>query len=124
MAYTAFNTARPDVAAGGATRTSEINYARSNDNALRDMLAAFAGAVGFNVSITAGTVLKPTTVLATNSNQVLKKVITYGAGVTADLPVTVVYSKSVGGVNGTYDSIATVTYSYDANGDFTGSTWS
>lgn len=123
MAYTHFTAARPDVAAGGATRTSEINYARSNDTALADMLTAFTGMRGFDVSITASTADGPTTVLATNSNQIVKKVITYGTGITAGLPVTIVYSKSVD-TGATYDSIATCTIAYDGSGNFVSTTWS
>lgn len=123
MAYVQFDPARPDTGAVGATRQSEIKWARDNLTAIQDMLAAFAGMRGFNVTVTAGTLIKPTTILATNSTQVVRQVITYGSGVTADLPVTIVYSKSVNS-GGAYDTIATNTITYDASGNFDHNTWS
>lgn len=123
MAYPAFTAPRPDVAAGGATRSSEISYARSNDAALMDLLAQLGSGYFFNISITASTSDGPTIVLYTNSSQIVKKVITYGSGATAGLPVTVVLSKSTD-TGSTYQSIATITYAYDGSGNFLTSTWS
>jgi len=121
MAYTAFNPALPDVAAG--TRTAEITAARTNLTALMDLLAQLGNGYFFNISITASTSDGPTTVLYTNGTQIVKKVITYGSGVTAGLPVTVVLSKSTD-TGATYNSIATITYAYDGSGNFLTSTWS
>lgn len=123
MTYAAFTASRPDVAAGGATRSSEIGYARSNLTALADMLAAFAGMDNFNVTISAGTADVPTEVLATNGSQVVKVALTYGSGVTADLVTVVTLSKSTDS-GSTYSSIRTCTITYDGSGDFVSTTWS
>lgn len=53
MAYTPFNPDRPDVAAVGATRLSEITHARNNLTALADMMAAFAAINTATASATA-----------------------------------------------------------------------
>lgn len=123
MSYTHFDAARPDVAAGGATRTTEIGYARSNDVALADMLAAFAGMDNFNLSISAGTADVPTEMLATNGSQIVKMGFTYGAGVTADLVTVITLSKSTD-TGSTYSSIRTCTIAYDGSGNFVSTTWS
>lgn len=123
MSYTAFTAARPDVAAGGATRTSEIGYARSNDSALMDLLAQMSNGYWFNVSIAASTSDGPTDVRYTNGSQIVKKLITYGSGATAGLPVTVVLSKSTDS-GATYSGIATITIAYSGSGDFVSTTWS
>lgn len=123
MPYTHFDASRPNVAADGATRTTEIGYARSNDTALSDMLAAMGFMDNFNVTISAGTALVPAEILATNGTQIVKTAITYGAGVTAGLPTVIVLSKSVNS-GGSYSSMRTCTLAYDGSGNFVSTTWS
>ena len=123
MAYTPFNAARPDVAATGATRTSEIDFARSNDTALADMLASIGWMDNFNLSITGGTALVPTQILATNGTQRVKLDITYGSGVTAGLVTVIAVSKSING-GSSYSSVRTCTVAYDGSGNFLSTTWS
>ena len=123
MAYTPFNPDRPDVAAVGATRLSEITHARNNLTALADMMAAFAAMDNFNLSISAGTADVPTEMLATNGSQIVKIGFTYGSGVTADLVTVITISKSIN-TGGSYDSVRTCTIAYDGSGNFVSTTWS
>lgn len=123
MAYDHFDASRPDVAAGGATRVSEVGFARTNDVALADMLASMGWMDNFNVSIVAGTALAPTELRATNGSQIVKTAITYGSGVTAGLPTVIVLSKSTD-TGATFSSIRTCTIAYDGSGNFVATTWS
>jgi len=123
MSYKIFEPSRPDVAASGATRTTEITYTRENLTALMDLLAQGGIGQGFDISIVSSTSDGPTDVRYTNSNQIVKKNITYGSGATAGLPVTVELYKSTD-TGATFIYMAQVDYAYDGSGNFLTSTWS
>jgi hypothetical protein len=122
MAYDPFDPARPDLAYGGATRSSEIAETRANLTALADMMASLGWMDNFNVTISAGPADAPTEILATNGSQIVKTNITYGAGVTAGLPTVIVEHKSTD-TGATYDSIRTGTISYDGSANFVSLVW-
>lgn len=122
MSYTPFAADRPDVAAGGATRASEVAYMRSNLNALADMLASMGWMDLYDVEISAGTADVPAEMLMTNGTQVVKVGLTYGSGVTADLVEVITLSKSTDG-GSTYNSIRTCTVTYDGSGNFVSTAW-
>jgi hypothetical protein len=123
VSYDAFDPARPDLAFGGATRSSEIVETRANLTALADMIAALGAMDLFNTTIGAGPADAPTQILETNGAQIVKIDITYGAGVTAGLPTVIVYSKSTD-TGATYSSIRTLTVSYDGAAAFVSAVWS
>jgi hypothetical protein len=116
MAYTAFDSSKPNFS---DSRTSQVNYIRTNLTALRDAVI-MAAMKGFNYSWSGGTADKPTYQYYKNGNTWLRATITWGAD---DNPTSILYEKSTnGGLS--YAAIGTVTYSYDADGNLDSSTWS
>jgi hypothetical protein len=82
---------------------------------------------GFNATASGGTAEQPTQILHNRgTSEYIKEVITWGvSGGATGNPSTIVYSYSaVSGGAGAYDTIGTITYTYDTNGNVTSWTWS
>jgi len=119
MAYPSFNSLKPDPSTDNGS--DAFTGTRVNLLALRD--AALAGSLpGWDLSVTGGTAARPTTWTYSKGTERLRLTITWGTtGGPNGKPQTVVsaYSSDSGSA---YDVIGTSTLSYDASGNFTGST--
>lgn len=121
MAYVPFDTAEPDPSTESITEFGTAT--RANFAALRD--AVIMGTVaGWDMTPSGGTAEEPGTLTYDKSTERVKAVITWGSSGGEDgNPTQVVYSYSSN--SGTdYDTIGTLTISYDTSGNVTGTAWS
>lgn len=120
MPYTAFNKDKPIWGADDGTTT--MQHIRNNLAALRDMVVA-GTMVGWPATISGGTADQPTQVLHSNGTERLRETITWGTvgGATGN-PQSIVYAYSSNS-GGAYDTIGTITYTYDASGNVTSWAW-
>jgi len=122
MAYTAFVPDKPDIADDGDV---VINNTRENLMALRD--AVVSGAlVGWDLTVTigGGSAEEPDEIIYKNTPEWVRLAVTWGtAGGEDGQPLVVVYAYSANS-GGVYDTIGTLTMSYNANGTATGGVWS
>jgi hypothetical protein len=138
MAYTAYDSAKPDPATQAGTAFGQS--ARDNIRAMRDTLAATGLVQGFNYSATGGTAEQPLTLFYRRvaSNECIKVVLTWGTSGGEDGNVktaTYWYASNESGTLpgspvGTYSAMADAggkyiaTMTYDSNGNCTATTWS
>lgn len=116
MAYTPLDESLPD----GATQNGPAVFpsVRDNQKALRD--AILAGAlVGWNTAPSGGTAEEPAVMTRSKGAERVKSTLTWSAG----LVTTVVHAYSSNS-GSSWDTIGTLTITYDANDNFTGATWS
>lgn len=115
MAYTAFDTTKPD----GSTQTGAAfsTSANANDTALLDMLGESL-MQGYAYSQSGGTAEEPTQILLKNGTRWIKLDLTWTSGNVTGL--TVSRSTNSGGVYDTVGSAAVFTY--DGSGNLTAST--
>lgn len=123
MSYTPLDVTKPTTA---QTRQAAIDAARTNVDALRDILCATGQVQGFNYSISTGTNAKPTQVLFKRGAEWIKVDLTYDGN---DLVTKCAfyYSSNSGGA---YDPMAdltngyyVLTITYDGNFDVSATTW-
>lgn len=120
MAYDPFDPAEPDSSTESiATYSTEL---RANLAALRD--AVVAGVfVGWDLTPSGGTAEQPATLTYDKGSECIKIALTWGSSGGEDGNVTqAVYSYSSN--CSSYDTMGTLTISYDVNGNVTGTAWS
>lgn len=121
MAYTPFDPSKPDGTDDGPTVITDINKQLL---AMRDAVVMGGGFFGWNLTVSGGTAAQPTTLTYANSTERVKAVLTWGTvGGEAGNVTQAVYSYSSNS-GGAYDTIATKTITYDANGYVTDTSWS
>jgi hypothetical protein len=121
VAYSQFDPTKPDPATQAGTALA--NSIRTNEMALRDMciMGTFPG---FNLSVSGGTAEKPAIIYMKKSAEWIRMTITWGTtGGETDNPTVIVYAYSSNS-GGAWDTIGTLTTTYDANGNVTATTWS
>lgn len=116
MAYTQFDNSKPSASVNGTTFATDV---RAQLAAIRD--ATFFGAdSGWTYSQSGGTADRPTTMLFSKGTERMRYTLAWGTSGGPDGNVTsctIAYSSNSGS---SYDTIATRTPSYDANGNCTG----
>lgn len=119
MAYTKFANNKPDIADDG---TAVVDNTRDNLEALRDNIVT--GVMpDWPLDTVTGPSDEPTELIWKNGVLWLRAQITWGSAGGADgNPTSITYSFS-GNSGGAYDTIATLTLSYNTGGDCTGSSW-
>lgn len=120
MAYAPFDGTKPDPATQAGTAI--MNSIKDNERAIYD--AINIGVLpGFNKSQSGGTAEQPATVLYTNGAEIMREQLTWGTtGGEAGNVTVAVFSKSVN--SGTsYDTIKTITLTYDASGNNVSTAW-
>jgi hypothetical protein len=120
MAYTSFAEDKPVINENGDV---VINYTRTNLMALRD--AIVMGALkSWNLSVSGGTVSEPAIIYWTRSTEKIRATITWGTSGGSDgQPSVVVYAYSSNS-GSSWDTIGTLTFSYESGGSMTSSVWS
>lgn len=120
MAYNQFDDTLPVSTATGPQTVTDI---RDNQQAMRDMIV-LGGMVSWNMAASGGTAEQPTQLLYSKSTERLKSALTWGTSGGGDGNVTqAIYSYSSN--SGTdYDTIGTLTPTYDTDGNVTATTWS
>lgn len=120
MAYTPFVSDKPNIADTG---TAVIDNTRQNLMALRD--ACVAGVLaGWALTASGGTAEYPTQLLYSKGTERVRLTITWGSsGGALYNPQTIVYAYSADS-GGLYDTIGTLTNTYDTNGYLTAASWS
>lgn len=120
MAYTPFVPDKPVITDTGG---DVVDATRENLMALRDAIVAGVLA-GFNFSASGGTAAYPTTMLYSKGVERIRATVTWGSsGGALNNPQVVVYAYSANS-GGLYDTIGTLTMTYDVDGNLTSSTWS
>lgn len=121
MAYTGLDLTKPD---GAAQHGAEVlQSVRDNQRALRDMIVA-GFAAGWAMSLSGGTAGQPAQVLKSAGTERLRATLTWGStGGAAGNVTQAVYAYSANG-GGSYDTVGTLSISYDTAGLVTGTTWS
>jgi hypothetical protein len=122
MVYVPFVSDKPVIADNGDV---VINNTRQNLMALRDGLVAGA-LVGWDLTVTVGggTAEEPDEIIYKNGTEWIRLDLTWGTTGGDDGQVTVcvyAYSANSGGL---YDTIGTLTNTYNGNGTLTASVWS
>ena len=121
MAYTGLDLTKPD----GATQNGAqvLQSVRDNQRALRDMIVA-GFAPGWGMAPSGGTPEQPAQVLYSNGVERLRVALTWGAtGGGAGNVTQAVYAYSSNS-GGSYDTVGTLSITYDTSGYVTGTTWS
>ena len=121
MAYNFYDETKPDPAADNGTAFG--TNIRINTDALRD--AVVAGTFqGFDMSVSGGTAEQPALILYTKSTEIVRASITWGsAGGATDNAEVILYEFS-SDTGGSYDTIGTLTITYDSSSNATATTWS
>ena len=116
MAYTPLDESLPN----GATQNGPAALAsvRANQQALRDAILA-GSLVGWNATPSGGTAEEPAVITRSKGVERVKSTLTWSGG----LVTGVVYAYSANS-GSSWDTIGTLTISYDASDNFTGATWS
>jgi hypothetical protein len=120
MAYTPFDSTKPTTS---QTRQAAIDSIHANEMANRDM-AIIGDAKGWDYSVSGGTAEQPAITYRKNGAEWLRATLTWGTtgGEAGNVTVaTYAYSSNSGGA---WDTIGTLTFTYDANGNLTSTTWS
>lgn len=121
MAYIPYVSDTPDIADTGA---EVIDDTRQNLMALRD--AVVAGALldwDCTVTVGGGTAEEPDEIIYKNGVEWLRLDITWGTtGGEDGNPTVIVYAYSANS-GGLYDTIGTLTHTYNANGTVTATAW-
>lgn len=122
MTYTAYDNTNPDSTATGGMPVYSQSI-RDNFQAMRD--AVIMGAMaGWNMTPSGGTAEQPATLTYSKGVERIKATLTWGTTGGADGNVTQsVYSYSSNGGT-SWDVIGTMTVSYDASSNVTGTAWS
>lgn len=125
MPYTQFNSANPNGASQAGPAYSDA--IRKNFQALRD--AVLAGALyGWNYDVDngTGTAEQPQYVYMKKAGgtEWLQQTLTYGSSGGGAGNVTQIVLKYSANSGGAYDTIGTLTITYDANGNVTDTLWS
>lgn len=121
MAYTPFTATSPDAATQNGTQFAQA--IRYNQAALRDAIVT-GSMPGFNYSVSGGTAEQPAIIYFKKSTDWIRVTLTWGTTGGADGNVTVAVLAYSANSGGAYDTIATQTITYDANGNVTATTWS
>lgn len=121
MAYTGLDLTKPD----GATQngTQVLQSIRDNQRALRDMIVS-GFAAGWAMTLSGGTAGQPAQILKSAGTERLRATLTWGTtgGEAGNVTKSVyAYSSNSGG---SYDTVGTLSISYDSAGYVTGTTWS
>lgn len=120
MAYDLFDPTLPDPSSENITSFGQS--VRDNQAALRDAVIAGAFA-GWDMTPSGGTAEQPATLTYDKGSECIKIALTWGSSGGEDGNVTqAVYSYSSN--CSAYDTMGTLTISYDANGNVTGTAWS
>lgn len=123
MAYTAFDSSKPDASTQAGTPFG--NSARSNLVALRDAIVSGGMVQGFNYSYSGGSADQPTDVLFTRGTERIKLTHTWGTNGTVS-KVACYYSSNTGT---SYDPMAdaaglfVISFTYDGSLNLTSTTW-
>lgn len=123
MAYDHLDEAVPDAATQSVAQMGTST--RLNVQAMRD--AVLSGALyGWNYSITAGTgdAEQPQYVFYKNGTKWLRHTMTYGTTGGEDGNVTVMLVEYSSNSGSAYDTVGTLTYTFDADGNCTAANWS
>ena len=120
MTYTVFDPASPTTA---ETRQVAIDDTRYNLLAIRDAVI-MGNLAGFNYAWSGGTDSQPNYITRTKGTEIIRATITWGAtgGATGN-PTSIVYEYSPN-LTPTYSTIGTCSYTWDASGFLTSTTWS
>ena len=121
MAYTGLDLTKPD----GATQngTQVLQSVRDNQRALRDMIVS-GFAAGWAMTPSGGTAGQPAQILKSASTERLRAALTWGTtGGGAGNVTQAVYAYSSNS-GGSYDTVGTLSITYDTAGYVTGTTWS
>lgn len=121
MAYVPLDLTKPDASTQSISAMGTST--RQNLAALRD--AVVAGIlVGWDMTPSGGTAEQPATLTYAKGTERVKAVLTWGSSGGADGNVTqAVYSYSSNS-GSSYDTMGTLTISYDTSGNVTGTAWS
>lgn len=122
MAYTAFDSTKPDATEQTLTQMGQSE--RDNFLAIRDAVIMGGGFYGWNMAAAGGTASQPATLTYSKSTERVRATLTWGtSGGEAGSVTQAVYAYSSN--SGTdYDTIGTKTITYDGNGNVTATTWS
>ena len=121
MAYSGLDLTKPD----GATQngTQVLQSVRDNQRALRDMIVS-GFAAGWAMTPSGGTADQRAQVIKSNGTERLRAALTWGTtGGEANNVTQAVYAYSSNS-GGSYDTIGTLSITYDTSGYVTGTTWS
>ena len=121
MAYTGLDLTKPD----GATQngTQVLQSVRDNQRALRDMIVGNFTA-GWAMAPSGGTAAQPAQILRSAGAESLRAALTWGTtGGGAGNVTQAVYAYSSNS-GGSYDTVGTLSITYDTSGYVTGTTWS
>lgn len=120
MPYTAFDGTKPDPATQAGTALA--NSIKDNERAIYDAIN-IGTLPGFNRSQSGGTAEQPATVLYTSGAEIIRAQLTWGTtGGEAGNVTVAVFSKSIN-TGTSYDTIKTITLTYDANGNCISTAW-
>jgi len=123
MVYIKFTPDTPVITDTGAEVVDDTRY---NLMALRDSIVAGA-LVDWNMAASGGTAEEPTQLLYTKSPEGVRATITWGTtGGEDGNPKTIVYAYNANQNPGpgTWETIGTLTYTYDGSGNVTSTAWS
>ena len=121
MAYSGLDLTKPD----GATQngTQVLQSVRDNQRALRDMIVS-GFAAGWAMTPSGGAAGQPAQILRSAGTESLRAALTWGTtGGGAGNVTQAVYAYSSNS-GGSYDTVGTLSITYDTSGYVTGTTWS
>ena len=121
MAYSGLDLTKPD----GATQngTQVLQSVRDNQRALRDMIVS-GFAAGWAMTPSGGAAGQPAQILRSAGTESLRAALTWGTtGGGAGNVTQAVYAYSSNS-GGSYDTVGTLSITYDTAGYVTGTTWS
>jgi hypothetical protein len=121
MAYVHFDKGNPD--ATTQTLAQMGQSMRDNLKAIRDMVAA-GTLIGWNGTPSGGTADQPAVITHSKGTERIRETITWGStgGATGNPQVILYEYSSNSGTS--YDTIGTLTYTFDASGNVTAWAWS
>ncbi len=117
MPYTPFDQTKPDAATQNGTAFGAS--IRNNLNAIRDACIMGGGFPGFNMSKSGGTAAEPAQILYSKGTERVRATLTWSGGLVTQ--AVYAYSSNSGG---SYDTIGTVTLTWDGSNYLTSTTWS
>ena len=120
MTYTVFDPASPNTS---ETRQVIVDDTRYNLLAVRDAVI-MGNLAGFNYAWSGGTSSQPAVITRTKGTEIIRATITWGSSGGANgNPTVIVYDYSSNSGT-TYSTVGTCTYTWDASGFLTSTTWS
>ncbi len=117
MPYTAFDQTKPDAATQNGTAFGTST--RSNLNAIRDACIMGGGFPGWNMSKSGGSASEPAQIIYAKGTERVRASLTWAGGLVTQSVYA--YSANSGGL---YETIGTVTLTWDGSNNLTSTTWS